>query len=211
MGGAHSNVTQLPYWLGCDPGGDKNFGVAKLFQNGEYECRTLSSVEEVLKYVAFAPLGVGVDCPLWWSTGKGGGRKADKWIRQNYGFSGGEVQSINSLRGAVLVQGVLLAMELRKRFPNVMITECHPKPLLKIFGVMGVETFLQIQQLNLAFELAGTCNNQHERDAVVSAVAAREGQLQRWKLDLSLTRYDTELDPKLMWFGPVNYWWPDFK
>ncbi len=209
MGAVHSFMGPLEYWLGCDPGGVKSFGLTKLYLNGTYEAQTLSSVDDVMGCLEDQPLGVGIDCPLWWSTGKGGGRKADEWIRSQYKLSGGEVQSVNSLRGAVVVQGIILAMELRKRFPGIAITECHPKPLLKIFGILNIEKPSRNERLNAKFNLSGKYGNEHERDSIVSAVAAREGFSGHWKRDLSQTRFHSEIDPKKMWFGPVNYWWPE--
>jgi len=51
--------------------------------------------------------------------------------------------------------------------------------------------------------------SEHERDAVLAAVAIREGMTGAWSHDLSVKRDDdTELDPKRMWFGEVSYFWP---
>jgi hypothetical protein len=49
---------------------------------------------------------------------------------------------------------------------------------------------------------------EHERDALIGAVAAREGSLRCWKLDLSQHLGLSEIDPKATWFGEVHYWWP---
>jgi hypothetical protein len=51
--------------------------------------------------------------------------------------------------------------------------------------------------------------SEHECDAVLAAVAARNGVSRIWRHDLSLQRSESELDPKQMWFGEVNYFWPD--
>jgi hypothetical protein len=50
-------------------------------------------------------------------------------------------------------------------------------------------------------------HGEHRRDALLSAVAAREGSCERWR-DLTADRSPEELDPTRMWFGPVAYWWP---
>jgi hypothetical protein len=58
------------------------------------------------------------------------------------------------------------------------------------------------------FGLKGTAPlDEHQRDALISAVAAREGDSGRWR-DLSADRDPEELDPKRLWFGQVAYWWP---
>jgi integrase len=70
---------------------------------------------------------------MWWASAAGGGRRVDSWIRATYDIASGTVQSVNSLRGAVAVQGILLAMRLRTQTPNVPITEAHPKALFLAF------------------------------------------------------------------------------
>jgi hypothetical protein len=193
----------MSYWLGCDPGGKNKFGVVRLSSRGSFSASTLASVDDVLQTIDCEPLEVGIDCPLWWITCEGGGRKADRWIRENYGLSGGEVQSVNRLRGAAVVQGILLAMKLREQYPSVRITEAHPKALIKAIKMTGSDVF------KLHFELSGQLSSEHERDALVAAVAAREGFSNRWDVDLSLKLSQSELDPKNLWFGAVNYWWPN--
>jgi hypothetical protein len=49
---------------------------------------------------------------------------------------------------------------------------------------------------------------EHKRDAVISAVAAREGFEGRWIKDLSLNRYPSEQDPSQYWLAPIHYFWP---
>jgi hypothetical protein len=51
--------------------------------------------------------------------------------------------------------------------------------------------------------------SEHERDAILASVAARNGVTGAWMRDLSLQRDQHELDPKRMWFGEVNYFWPN--
>jgi hypothetical protein len=104
-----------------------------------------------------------------------------------------------------VVQGVLLAMRLRIRSPSLPITEAHPKALLKALKLDGWASIAE------QFELRGSDpgrRSEHERDALLSAVAAREGMRQTWR-DLSSDRWTSELDPKQLWFGPVSYWWPE--
>jgi predicted nuclease with RNAse H fold len=193
----------MTYWLGCDPGGKDKFGVAKLYPSGEFHAQCVSSVDEALQLADEYPLGVGIDCPLWWSAGVGGGRKADSWIRKNYGLSGGQVQSVNSLQGAAVVQGILLSMKMREKYPTVKITEAHPKALLKALKIEESENF------KTRFELSGQLSTEDERDALIAAVAAREGYCGRWTIDLSLQIGQQEIEPQKLWFGSVNYWWPD--
>lgn len=92
-------------WVGADPGGIGRFGLAFLAVSGEMQCRTVSTVAEAAQQIVAAgePMGVGIDAPMWWSAGPGGGRRADERLRSRYGISSGTVQSVNSLRGAALV------------------------------------------------------------------------------------------------------------
>ena len=50
--------------------------------------------------------------------------------------------------------------------------------------------------------------SEHERDALISAVAARKGFEGGWTRDLIERRYPSEQDPSESWLGPVNYFWP---
>ena len=82
------------------------------------------------------PQGLGIDCPMWWSSRGSSDRRADKWLRSRY-HVGSTVQPANSLRGAVLVQGMMLAWRVREAFANVPITEAHPKALRTALNLMS--------------------------------------------------------------------------
>jgi hypothetical protein len=190
-------------WFGADPGGGAFFGLAVLYADGRFETRCCSSVDEAVLWIK-DPEAVGIDCPLWWSSAAGGGRLVDSWLRKTFGIHSGTVQSVNSLRGAVVVQGVLLAMRVRVESPTTAITEAHPKALLKALR-LNDRSWSAIAEW---FCLDGPVpRNEHERDALLSAVAARDGSRGIWR-DLSTDRHPSELDPKNIWFGPVSYWWP---
>jgi predicted nuclease with RNAse H fold len=189
-------------WYGCDPGGDNKFGVAALSPDGRFETWCVPSVDEAVAHIS-QPVSLGIDCPMWWSSGAGGGRKVDSWLRKAHNIRSGTVQSVNSLRGAVLVQGIMLAIRVREKHPGLPITETHPKALLLALKNPPWS------QLTMTFDLVGDePADEHRRDALLSAVAAREGEQGRWR-DLSLAeRGRDELDPKQLSFGPVEYWWP---
>jgi hypothetical protein len=189
-------------WYGADPGGIDSYGVAAIEDDGSFKTWLCSSVDEALTKIDH-PTGLGIDCPLWWSSGAGGGRFADGWLRKTCRIPPGTIQSVNSLKGAVLIQSILLAMLLRKSYPKVSITESHPKALLRALGLRDWKA------ISDRFGLVGPDPTaEHDRDALIGAVAAREGSLGRWKLDLSLSLGPTEIDPKAAWFGEVHYWWP---
>lgn len=190
-------------YFGADPGGGRRFGLARLDADGRFATWCVESVGAALERIV-APLAIGIDAPLWWSAGSGGGRAADAWLRRRYRLSGGQVQSVNSLRGAAIVQGPLLAARLRQRAPGIMVTESHPKALLAALGLQGWPAIAARFGLR-----GGAPDTEDERDALLGAVAAREGHLGRWTRDLA-AGFDAreELDPATIWWGPVHYWWP---
>ena len=190
-------------WFGADPGGKGSFGVALLRDDGSFSSKCVTGVREALEYMTERPQGIGVDCPLWWSSAPTADRRADKWLR-SHKIPSGTVQAANSLRGSVLVQGMMLAVGARERYPRVRITEAHPKALLQFLGLKNRPW----RQVSKRFQLHGEEPPEHERDALLAAVAAREGFTGKWQVDLSTQRDDCELDPTRMWFGPVQYYWP---
>ena len=194
-------------WVGADPGGNGNFGIAVLSGGqppitSSVDCAD-EAVEFVRKHVDRTPAGAGVDAPLWWSSGRSGGRHSDQWLRDRYGLSGGEVQAANSLRGAALVQAAMFVLRLREAFPGVPVTETHPKALLKAVAENSWQVF------STRFRVSATPPDEHTRDAIVAAVAAREGFEGRWLHDLADTRLPSEQDPKTSWLAPIHYYWPE--
>jgi predicted nuclease with RNAse H fold len=199
MIGEHSSDT----WVGADPGGKDAFGLAILSASGEAQTFCVSCADEAIALITSRPLGAGVDAPLWWSSGRSADREADRWIRKTYGIASGTVQTANSLRGAAVVQGVMFVYRLREKFPGVPVTEAHPKAVAIALGGWDGAA---IAKLGLTNKMA-----EHERDAHMAAIAAREGFEGRWITDLSLERRPSEQDPKCYWLGPVSYFWPTFE
>ena len=199
---------QEKIWIGADPGGKAKFGLAILRADGSIKTWCVdcadAAVEQVGKQGVTAPAGIGVDAPLWWSSAGSSDRKADKWLRKNYHLSGGRVQTGNSLRGAALIQGMMFVHRMREKFPGVPVTETHPKALM---DTLGTNTWVAFAE---RFGLKATLdeNQQHERDAAMSALAAREGFEKRWAIDLSTRRDEREQDPASYWLAPVHYFWP---
>ena len=195
-------------WIGADPGGEENFGVAVLLPDGTGHTRCTSyadeAVDAVCQWLDGSPAGVGVDAPLWWSSGVAGRRFADQWLRDTYELPSNRVQAVNSLWGAALVQGEMFVLRIRERFPGVSVTETHPKALLVALSMPEGEAFWE----RFTVDWSAAERPEHERDALISAVAAREGFGGRWPCDLSQRRYPSEQDPSESWLGPVHYFWP---
>lgn len=189
-------------WAGADPGGMDAFGLAFVDVAGRLRCATVSSVDQAVRRIAAegAPLGLGIDAPMWWSARAGGGRAVDARLRERYGIRSGTVQSGNSLRGAALIGGMLLASRIREEFPGTRITESHPKALL---------IAMNVDEAGFAerFAIPRAWRNEHERDAAIAAVCAREGFKGRWRVDLAERRDDLEQDPNRYWLAPMCYFW----
>ena len=62
----------------------------------------------------------------------------------------------------------MLAFRIREVFPDTRITEVHPKVLLRTLGFDDT-SFIE------RFTISVNWSNQHERDAAIGAVCAREG------------------------------------
>jgi predicted nuclease with RNAse H fold len=195
-------------WIGIDPGGEDKFGVAILTSGGS--CRTWSvdfvdeAIELIGEHVRSEPAGIGVDAPLWWSSGRAGLRKADQWIRDEYNLPSRNVQAVNSLWGSVLAQGMMFVTRIREVYPAVKITETHPKALLVALGRPAWKGHFDALRANVALDAKAD----DERDAIISALAAREGFEGRWKRNLALHRDPCEQDPATHWLAPVQYFWP---
>ncbi len=194
-------------WIGADPGGAGNFGIAALMEDSQIITASVDCADDavnfLIKNIDQKPAGIGVDAPLWWSSGKSGDRQADKWLRRRYGLSGGQVQTNNSLRGAALIQAAMFIQRMREKYPSVPVTEAHPKALLKSLTQDDWESFAN------RFRLKPDIPSEYERDALIAAVAAMEGFQKRWLNDLSINRDKSEQNPHSYWLAPVHYFWPE--
>ena len=183
--------------------------MAALFPDGKVSSERFSCALDAVKWVArnhITPLGVGVDTPLWWSSGVSGLRHADQWLICQYRDARKTVMPINSIRGAVLIQGFLFAVELRQQFPNLPVTEAHPKLVLyarnQSFDALAQEFGLTVDSQIVDEE------TDDRRDAILAALAAREGFCGAWKRDLAcLPPLSGEQDPPNRSLAPVHYWW----
>ena len=96
----------------------------------------------------------------------------------------------------------MFVQRLREQFPSVGVTEAHPKVLLKILGKGNWGTFCR------RFDIDAATPTEDERDAIIAAVAAREGFQRNWRNDLSKKRTPAEQNPKTYHLAPVHYYWP---
>jgi hypothetical protein len=191
-------------FIGIDPGGVKAFGwcvmdaalpalsVSRIVTG---TCSGISqAIPEIERICATQPVGAGIDAPLYWA--RSGERKSDQKIRKavaNAGGSSSTVGHVNSLRGACLVQGVLSAVGLTEKWPQIAITESHPKALLSLWP--GAVEF--VRQFDFSTD--------HERDAALGAYAAF-AFLSQWAQWVDWTEFEGS------YFAPsggkVAYWFP---
>jgi hypothetical protein len=97
---------------------------------------------------------------------------------------------------------MMFVVRLRYLFGPVPVTESHPKALLLAMDLDG-EGFAG------RYSVIPDGTSEHERDALISAVAAREGFCDRWTLDLTKERNANEQDPDEFWLAPIRYFWPN--
>jgi len=199
-------------FLGFDPGGERSFGIAVLY-DAVIKATTVSSVADAIDWIvreckSKEPIAAGIDTLLHWCDGPGGWRPADRLLRAAYPAARSSILSPNGLYGSMGIGGMALALRLRQRWPSILLNETHPKVLaFSLRGerhrdddpTAGIAWFARYAGLDLTH--AGTG---HDFDAVLSAWATREGLSQGWA--------DLVTDDRSLLFpaGTVSYLWPEF-
>lgn len=205
--------------VGYDPGGNGKHGVAQAtVRDGVIECvitRTLDRVEDVIEWVTCAEtlLGLGVDTLTCWGTGSSGWRPADRWLRGRYPEVVGSVLAPNSLHGSMSVNGMALLVTVRRAFPDIFVTETHPKVLYhalckKCYAFEGPNESVMNGCLGRLLGVEVVPENEHEWDAAISilpVVLRLQGSLLR-----DLHALPTCADEGLVHpCGQTAYMWPD--
>lgn len=158
-------------FAGFDPGGEMAFGWAVLeatqqglrFVAGGTVTGAPTAFAQASAALLETPVAIGIDAPLFWVPE--GDRNADSSVRTLVCKAGGQpgtVSHVNSLRGACLVQGVLIARLSCERWPSARITEAHPKALLRVSA--AARCFVSTPELRDVGD--------HIRDAALGAYAA---------------------------------------
>jgi hypothetical protein len=156
----------------------------------------------------------GIDSPLFWTASD---RQADQILRHEVKVCGapspgGTVQAVNSLRGACLVQGAMLGVLLRRRWPGLPISESHPKAYLWLTGVANMDhqprsiDFTSLTSLFACGPDAGV--GEHVRDAAIASLCA-------WALVHRTCGWRNlflnENDPFSPIGQPLAYWMPNLR
>lgn len=205
-------------YLGYDPGGGGAHGVA-VIDGGQALCGTMLSAQHAIDWFhercsEREPSAFGVDTLTLWSTGPAGWRPADRALRAAYPVVATSITAPNSLFGAMIINGIAVALALRDAFKGLKITETHPKVVYFALtkSVCDFAQFRERMVQNLVDWVAlGPCSvgSEHSWDALLSAFAAREWDTGNWPNDLhQLARNDGEtLIPA---HGPeAHYAWPE--
>ncbi len=145
----------------------------------------------------------GIDAPLFW--GSRGYRHVDQVLKDNLAEVANSVCHINGMRGACLVQGIVLAHHLRERemWQRLEITECHPRVLHHLLEVAGEAGMVQGLMVNI-----GPDRGDHIRDATRAAISAWAMAQNRNGNDW-IDLYPYEPDPVHQFDPPVHYWMPN--
>ena len=123
--------------VGYDPGGNRKHGFARAeIRDGKIVAvttETLHSAEDVVQSILGSeePLGLGIDTLTCWSTGHSGWRPADRWLRQHphYRAVRRSIIAPGGLAGAMSINGMAVVAAVRRAFPDIFVTETHPKVL----------------------------------------------------------------------------------
>ena len=158
-------------------------------------CSAKGVLDEVTRYLSKClPEGnvraAGIDAPLFYNY-MGEDRTVDKIIRNRLGNTHSTVMPVNSLKGACLIQGVLLACQIHQVF-KCSITEAHPGASIRIDTCMPGK----IKRLP---------SNEHQRDSAFAAYAARAMYMKEegWR-----NLFEEEASPIRPLDIPVSYWMP---
>lgn len=204
--------------VGYDPGGDGKHGLAlATIRDGRTVSlctQTLNTVEEVMDRLLACDdvQGIGIDTLTCWSTGRGGWRPADRWLRCQYPCVAKSVVAPNSLYGSMGLSGMALLVALRKRFPNVFITETHPKVLYyakfrERYDYGNANRAHMDGQLSRLLGTTVAPKNDHEWDAAISVLPVIHGLQGSWTHDLhkqATNRQERLIHP----CGRTAYVWP---
>ncbi len=202
--------------VGYDPGGNGKHGVAALIvDNGQPVQLSFDSVrnaQAALDWFAIGeiPLAAGIDTLTVLSTGDGGWRPADRWLRRKYPQVQNSIVNPNFLQGAMSLNGLAVIVSLRALSKGILITETHPKVLY--YCLSGIQHNYQINKVAMNghlqwIGLTANTTNDHEWDAAFSCFAALEGLSSRWTTDLH--RIPTVASEQLVQIGgPSHYFWP---
>jgi hypothetical protein len=203
--------------IGYDPGGNGKHGVASLLVSDgrpiKLSFSTVHNAQASLDWFIFGeiPVAAGIDTLTVLSTGDGGWRPADVWLRGHYPQVRNSVVNPNYLQGAMSLNGLAVMSSLRSLFESILISETHPKVLY--YHLTGkphnyrINRELMNEQLSQWFNLSINTGTDHEWDAALSCFAVYKGISRRWTKDLH--QLPSIANEELIHLGmPSHFYWP---
>ncbi len=215
--------------LGYDPGG---VGKSEVGNNGaaiitmeqgvviSTKVGSLKSVDETFNWFKenigdeIEVKAAGIDTLLSWSTGVQGLRRMDQHLREKYPEVRQSIIASNGLYGAMVVQGMSMAIRLREKWNQLILNETHPKVQYyaqaeKPYKFEGEIIKWLRGQINCA-DFPQKCN-EHEWDALYSAWTTLRAIQNRSTPDL-LDITNSRASPSMLYpVGSVHYYWPSWK
>ena len=119
--------------LEFDPGGKKHRNGAAIWRAGSKPVsKSFDCVDTTLDWFERElgedhPTAAGIDTLLCWQTGPGGLREPDRRLQAKYRAVRSSIVAPNSLYGSMAIQGMAMAIRLRKNWPDIKLNETHPK------------------------------------------------------------------------------------
>jgi hypothetical protein len=113
--------------FGFDPGGKSGVALLTESQIGYFsgEVATQRSVAEAFDWLSARTSttleAAGIDSLISWSLKRSGWRPMDLYLREKYPKIKNSIVSSNGLYGAMGVQGMAMAILLRKRWPSITL------------------------------------------------------------------------------------------
>lgn len=113
------------------------------------------------------------------------------------------------------VQGATLAVRLRTLWPDLLLTETHPKVLWEqvakgeAYPREVSKSHAAILWLTEALEAQISPANEHEFDALLSGWAADRACRGMWKFDLTTIPAQGQKSPNVSLVDNVHYFWPE--
>ena len=205
--------------FGYDPGGNGKHGLARAtVRDGSIlnvTTETLHHVEDVVTSILNieTPLGLGIDTLTCWSTGPSGWRPADHWLRRHYRDVQNSVVAPNSLYGAMSLSGMASLVAVRQAFPDIFVTETHPKVLYyqlfkEPYDYNGPKISVMNKRLSRLLAVDVAPQNEHEWDSAISILAVVRGLHRSWRRDLHAL--PTKPGERLVQpCGTTAYVWPE--
>jgi hypothetical protein len=200
--------------FGFDPGGKSGVALLTESQMGYFsgEVATLRSVADAYDWLsARASMtleAAGIDSLISWSLKRAGWRPMDLYLREKYPKIENSVVSSNSLYGAMGVQGMAMAILLRKRWPSIILNETHPK--VQYFAASGIRHRFGKQiigwlEKQVRWNHFPEISTEDEWDALYSALFTHQALSSDERIDLIEA---TQAKESLLFpAGQSNYFW----